>query len=42
MASLKIPKTVSIYPVLIYEDELASEINQDNFFSELLKNLNAF
>ncbi|MEI8301193.1 MAG: ATP-binding protein [Chlamydiota bacterium] len=42
--TLKISKTISIRPVLIYEGELAPTINQDNFFShiisfcELLKN----
>lgn len=33
---IKIPKTISVRPVLIYEGELSSNIRSENFFSHLI------
>ncbi len=33
---LKIPKTVSLRPVLIYQGELSKQILKENFFSNLI------
>lgn len=33
---LKVPKTTSIRPVLIYEGELSANVNSENFFSHLI------
>src|SRR5262249_8108556 len=33
---LKIPKTVSLRPVLIYQGELSKQVARENFFSKLI------
>lgn len=33
---LKIPKTVSLRPVLIYQGELSKQVVQENFFAKLI------
>jgi hypothetical protein len=33
---LKIPKTVSVRPLLIYEEELSSNIQRENYFSHII------
>jgi uncharacterized protein len=33
---LKIPKTVSLRPILIYQGELSKQIAKENFFSKLI------